>query len=121
MIVLIILPQETNLPVSDHYVTVSFVILFGAIVTMMMTNLLLAIMLDLLTVNAQKDAPEVMSDKAQVFSLLWATILKRFGSKNDPLDLLRKNRKSVEVYSTSCPNIYYDHAFKIIRSCLFNL
>lgn len=80
--------KETNLPEADKRLSNIYITIFGSVVLITLTNLLLAILLELLTVSAQKDSEAVKSENAKVFAVLWASILKKLGFKRDPSEVL---------------------------------
>lgn len=103
--------QETNLPESDQWETVLFFCLFVVICVLFLTNLFLAVLLDILTVEAQRNCPAVKSDEAQIFILLLDSFFRLFGKK-----------KCSEVYvqeEGKVKNVYYNTMTDVF--CLFSV
>ncbi|CAL1531593.1 unnamed protein product, partial [Lymnaea stagnalis] len=94
--------KETNLPISEKWITILFFCLFVIFVVVLLTNFFLAILLDLLTASAQVKCAATRPETSLVFIVLWDSILKALGSKRDPRDRLRDNTEQ-EVAITTEP------------------
>ncbi|GFR75981.1 polycystic kidney disease 2-like 1 protein [Elysia marginata] len=82
--------QETGLPEPERVLTITYFILFSSVVVHLLSNFFVAILSDLLTVNAQRNCDEVQGDNAKIFSVMWDSFLRLLGRKRDPLERLRK-------------------------------
>ncbi|KAK3787396.1 hypothetical protein RRG08_032353 [Elysia crispata] len=85
--------KNTGLPEPEKVLTITFFIMFSIIVVHLLSNFFVAILSDLLTVNAQRNCDEVHGDNAKIFSVMWDSFLRMLGRKRDPLERLRKKKK----------------------------
>ena len=81
------------MPDPEKALTISYVVLFAVVVVNLLSNFFLAVLTDLLTVNAQRNCEEVQGDTAKIFSVMWNSFLCMLGRKRDPLEVLRKRSK----------------------------
>ncbi|XP_055877066.1 polycystin family receptor for egg jelly-like isoform X1 [Biomphalaria glabrata] len=89
--------RDTNVPLSDQWMTIMYFCFFVVIVVIFLTNYFIAILMDLL-VNNEKNRTNEESTK--VFIVLWDSFLNIFGSKRDPTDrikdLIQDDTKAIE-------------------------
>ncbi|KAK7003184.1 polycystic kidney disease protein 1-like 2 [Biomphalaria glabrata] len=78
--------RDTNVPLSDEWMTIVYFCFFVFIVVVFLTNYFIAILMDLLVTN---EKTRQSKESTKIFIVLWDSFLNLFGRTRDPTDRLK--------------------------------
>ena len=108
--------QKTNQYVGvEGQMTSVFVVLFGSVVVLMVSNLVIAWLLGLLTLDTGGHNQGVRTHKSRVFQVLWKKIRKKLGIQHKPEVLEGEWRNGYQICvqrGSDCHQIGKQRTFK---------